>query len=107
IRPAAIGSGAIIEPGARLFGRTVIGRNAIVRSGARLEDCVLFDGVEICSEAEVVDSIVCSNATVGAGTRLDGSILGARVRLGERNTLRGTRLWPDVVIGDGAIVVED
>jgi NDP-sugar pyrophosphorylase family protein len=95
IRPAAIGYGAVIEPGARLFGRTVIGRNAIVRSGARLEDCVLFDGVEVCSDAEVVDSIVCANACIGAGTRMDRSIIGAR-----------TRLWPDVTIPDAAMVVD-
>jgi NDP-sugar pyrophosphorylase family protein len=106
IRPAAIGYGAVIEPGARLFGRTVIGRNAIVRSGARLEDCVLFDGVEICSDAEVVDSIVCANAHIGAGTRMDRSIVGARARLGERNVLRDTRLWPDVTLPDTALVVD-
>jgi NDP-sugar pyrophosphorylase family protein len=106
IRPAAIGYGAVIEPGARLFGRTVIGRNAIVRSGARLEDCVLFDGVEVCSDAEVVDSIVCANACIGAGTRMDRSIIGARTRLGERNVLRDTRLWPDVTIPDAAMVVD-
>jgi NDP-sugar pyrophosphorylase family protein len=106
IRPAAIGYGAVIEPGARLFGRTVIGRNAIVRSGARLEDCVLFDGVEVCSDAEVVDSIVCANARIGAGARMDRSIIGARTRLGERNVLRDTRLWPDVTIPDAAMVVD-
>lgn len=106
IRPAAIGYGAVIEPGARLFGRTVIGRNAIVRSGARLEDCVLFDGVEVSSDAEVVDSIVCANACIGAGTRMDRSIIGARTRLGERNVLRDTRLWPDVTIPDSAMVVD-
>jgi NDP-sugar pyrophosphorylase family protein len=106
IRPAAIGYGAVIEPGARLFGRTVIGRNAIVRSGARLEDCVLFDGVEVRSDAEVVDSIVCANACIGAGARMDRSIIGARTRLGERNVLRDTRLWPDVTIPDAAMVVD-
>jgi mannose-1-phosphate guanylyltransferase/phosphomannomutase len=107
IRPAAIGRGAVIEPGARLFGRTVIGRSAIVRSGARLEGCVLFDGVDIGADAEVVDSIVCADSCVGAGTRMYHSIIGARARLGERNVLRHTRLWPDVSIGDHAMIVDD
>ena len=106
IRPAAIGRGAVVEPGARLFGRTVIGRNAVVRSGARLEDCVLFDGAEVGHDAEVVNSIVCAGACVGAGTRLDMSIIGAGVTLGRRNVLHGTRLWPGVVLGDRAMVVE-
>lgn len=106
IRPAAIGGGAVVESGARLFGRTVIGRNAVVRSGARLEDCVLFDGVEIDQDAEVVNSIVCTDAHVGAGTWLDTSIIGARVRLGSRNVLRNTRLWPDVALGDRVMVVD-
>ena len=102
-----IGRGAVIEPGAQLFGRTVIGRGAVVRSGARLEDCVLFDGVEIGQDAEVVNSIVCTNASVGAGTWLDTSIVGARVRLGGGNVLRNTRLWPDVALGDKVMVVDD
>jgi NDP-sugar pyrophosphorylase family protein len=107
IRPAALGSGAVVEPGARLFGRTVIGRNAVIRSGARLEDCVLFDGVEIGHDVEVVNSIVCEDASIGPGSRLHTSIVGARVRLGARNVLHHTRLWPDVVLGDGVMVVDD
>jgi mannose-1-phosphate guanylyltransferase len=106
IRPAAIGRGAVIEEGARLFGRTVIGRNAIVRSGARLEDCVLFDGAEIGHEAEVVNSVVCADACIGPGTRMDMSIVGAGARLGRRNVLRGTRMWPGVELGDHALVVD-
>ncbi len=106
IRPAAIGRGAVIEPGAQLFGRTVIGRGAVVRSGARLEDCVLFDGAEVGAEAEVYSSIVCSNAYVGAGTRLDDSILGAGARLGRHNVLRSTRIWPNVHLDDHAMVVD-
>ncbi len=106
IRPAAIGRGAVIEPGARLFGRTVIGRNAVVRSGARLEDCVLFEGAEIGHDAEIVNSIVCTNACVGSGTRMDLSIVGAGGRLGGHNVLRNTRLWPGVVLGDQAVMVD-
>jgi NDP-sugar pyrophosphorylase family protein len=106
IRPAVIGRGATIEPGARLFGRTVIGRNAVVRSGARLEDCVLFEGAEIGNDAEIVNSVVCANAHVGSGTRMDQSIIGAGVRLGGHNVLRGTKLWPGVVLGDRAVVVD-
>lgn len=106
IRPAAIGRGAIVEPGARLFGRTVIGRNAIIRSGARLEDCVLFEGAEVGHDAEVVNSIVCANASVGPATRMDQSIIGAGVRLGAYNTLQRTRLWPGVVLGDRAVMVD-
>lgn len=107
IRPAAVGRRSLIEPGARLFGRTVIGRDAKIHAGARLEGCVLFDGVEVCADAEVVNSIVCSNARVGPGTRMDGSIIGARARIGARNVLRNTRLWPDVVLGDHALVVDE
>ena len=106
IRPAAIGRGAVVEEGARLFGRTVIGRNAVVRSGARLEDCVLFDGADIGYDAEVVNSVVCTDACVGPGTRMDASIIGANTRLGRRNVLRGTRLWPGVELGDHALVVD-
>jgi mannose-1-phosphate guanylyltransferase len=106
IRPAAIGRGAVIEPGARLFGRTVIGRDVVIHGGARLEGCVLFDRVEVGSDAEIVNSIVCADARIGAGTRMDGSIVGARTRLGAQNVLYGSRLWPDVHLADHALVVD-
>ena len=106
IAPAVIGDGAVVEEGAALFGRVVIGRNTVVRAGAQLENCVIFDDVEIGCDTEVFGSVVCAQARIGAGATLDRAIVGARTRVGARNVLRGARLWSDVELVDGALVVD-
>lgn len=105
IHPAVVGDGAELAAGAQLFGRTVLGRGVRVGEGAQLEDCVLFDGVEVGPEAEIVGSIVCADARIGANVVLHDAIVGARSVVGERNELRGARLWGDVELPAGTLVV--
>lgn len=106
IQPAVVGDNVVIEPGAQLFGRVVLGDNVVVRANAQLEDTVIFDGVEIAADAEVFNSVVCSGAQIGHGSTVERSIVGARTKLGSRNVLRGTRLWGDIKVPDGAIAVD-
>jgi mannose-1-phosphate guanylyltransferase len=106
IQPAALGDDVIVEAGAQLFGRTVIGANCSVAPGAKLEDCVLFDGVTVGKEAEVVNSIVCAGARIGNGVLLENAIVGARTQVGDGNELRGARLWNDVHLPARTLFVE-
>lgn len=106
IHPAVLGDGTVIEAGAQLFGRTVIGADAIVHTGAQLENCVLFDDVEIGRDTIVVNSIVCRGARIGDGVVLDRAIVGAQAVVGDRNELRGTRLWNGVRLDAGTLLVE-
>lgn len=106
IQPAALGDGVVIEDGAQLYGRVVLGANSIVRSGAQLEDCVIFNDVEVGDDAQIFTSIVCSGARIGNGAMLERSIVGARTVVGERNQLRRTRVWPDVELPDAVLVVD-
>jgi len=106
IHPAVLGDRVLVEPGAKLFGRTVLGADTVVRRGAVLEDCVLFDGVEVGRDASIVDSIVCAGARIGDGVILRDSIIGARAVVGSGNDLRRTRLWNDVLLPPGTIAVD-
>ena len=106
IQPAVLGDNVVIEDGAQLFGRVVLGDNVLVRSNAKLEDCVVFGGVEIAEDAEVFNSIVCSDAYVGRDATLERSIVGTRTRVGSGNTLRGARLWNDVDLADGVLIID-
>ena len=106
IQPAALGDNAVVEPGAKLFGRIVLGSGVTVRQGARLENCVLFDGVEVGSDADVYGSIVCADAAVGDGVILDRSIVGSRSQVASGNELRGARLWNDVSLDRRVLVVD-
>jgi NDP-sugar pyrophosphorylase family protein len=106
IQPAALGDDVIIESGAQLFGRTVVGANTSVERGALLEDCVLFDGVTVGNDAEIVNSIVCAGARIGNGVLLENAIVGARAQVGDGNELRGARLWNDVHLPGRTLFVE-
>jgi mannose-1-phosphate guanylyltransferase len=106
IHPAVLGDRVHLEEGAQLFGRTILGADCTVRSGAQLENCVLFDDVEIGHDVEVINSIVCSGARIGNGTVLHNAIVGARAVVGRNNELRKARLWNDVEIGDRQLVVD-
>ena len=106
IQPAVLGDGVVIEPGAQLFGRVVLGDGVVVRANAKLEDSVVFHGTEIGEEAEIFNSIVCNEARIGDRTSLDRSIIGARTVVGAGNGLRGARLWNDVRLPDGVLVID-
>lgn len=106
IHPAAMGDRVHLEPGAKLFGRTVLGSDVVVQAGAALENCVIFDDVEIGRDAEIVNSIVCAGARVGNGTILRDSIVGARSIVGDRNELLRARLWNDVTLPKDVLKVD-
>jgi len=106
IQPAALGDRVRLHPGAKLFGRTVLGDDAVVHGGAMLENCVLFPGVEVGKDAEVVHSIVCEGARIGPGVILRDAIVGARSVVGARNELHRTRLWNDVTLPAGVLKVD-
>lgn len=106
IQPAVLGSATRLEHGVQLFGRTVLGDRCFVRSGAELEGCVLFDDVEIGRNSEVINSIVCAGAKIGDDVVLRDAIVGARTVVGDRNELRGARLWNDIELPAGVLVVD-
>lgn len=106
IHPSVLGEGALIEEGANLFGRVVVGKGTVVRSGSQLDSCVLFDDVEIGRDCEIVNSIVCRGARIGDGVILQNSIVGARSLVGDRNELRGARLWNDIELPERSLVID-
>jgi mannose-1-phosphate guanylyltransferase len=70
--PVFIGSSTRIEPGAVVHGPTVIGRNCIVESGARVNACVVGDYTRVSSFAELHEKIVSGRFCVDRdGTQVD------------------------------------
>lgn len=106
IQPACLGDGVVLERGAKLFGRTVLGHRTVVRGGAALENCVLFDDVEVGRDAEIINSVVCAGARIGPGAVLRDTIVGAGADVGARNELNRTRLWGGVTLPAGVLQVD-
>ena len=105
IRPAALGDEVVVDDDAQLFGRTVLGDRTTVSGGSQLENCVVFADVEVGRDCEIINSVVCDGARIGNGVVLRDSIVGSRTVVGDRNQLRGARLWNDVDLPPGVLVV--
>lgn len=106
IQPAAIGDGVVLDEGAQLFGRTVIGARGHVQRAAELEDCVLFDGVVVEPGAAVLSSVVCEGARIERGAVVRGTIVGAGAVVGAGNDVRGARLGRELVLPPESLQVD-
>jgi len=103
--PTLIGAGVSVAADADIFGQTVIGDNCVIAGGARLEGCVLYEGVSVGEGAVVKDSILGKGVTVGAKVRVEEeAILGDNTVVDEENVLKkGVKIWPDTKVGRGMI----
>lgn len=87
-----VGSGASLDPTARV-GRTVaIGREASVGPEAHLEEAVLMAEASVGARGHVERSIVGSRGVVGEGATLMDSVLGEEVEVPPGVRLEGVRL---------------
>ena len=101
LRPGVwVGKGAEIDPSVELVGPAVIGDNCVVGPGARLGAyCTLGRNVRIGDNSVVERSVVHDNTYLGAGVRVEGSVLGRGSDLRQ-----GVRCEEGVVLGDECFV---
>jgi NDP-sugar pyrophosphorylase family protein len=93
---------ARIEPGARLRGPFYVGPGCRVAAGAELgPGSVLVRNVRLAPGAHVVDSVLWDAVVVEDAARVEGSLLGARVRIGAH-----ARVLPGACLGEGSLVTE-
>jgi len=63
-----------------------------------------MDDVQVAAAAVIEDSVIATGAKIGAGARLIGVVIAENATIGAGVELvEGARVWPDAVIGDGAI----
>jgi len=93
-----IGRDTIIEAGARLCGRTRLGKNCRVQAGARIVDSVLADNVEVRQGSVIEESRIGSGTSIGPMAHLrPGCKVGRHVRIGNFVELKKAR------VGDSSI----
>lgn len=109
-------TGAIIEPGARLFGHVRVGRGTRIRSGAYIEGPVVIgedcrigpncyirpttsigNRCHIGASVEVKNSIVMDDTNVPHLTYLGDSVLASRVNLGAGTNVANLKVTPQDV----------
>ena len=101
LRPGVwLGKGADVHPSAELAGPAVIGDNCSVGPGASVgEYCVLGANVRVGENAALQRTVVHDNGFIGAGTRLDGCVIGRSCDLRQN-----VRCEEGVVLGDETFV---
>ncbi|MBV9848638.1 MAG: NDP-sugar synthase [Armatimonadetes bacterium] len=86
---------ARVSPSAQLLGRNVIGPNVVIEGGARLTDCILWDGAYVGPEAVLHQAILARHAVVaGRCAPPEGIILGQSEKYGYNTRLAEPVLPP-------------
>ncbi|PYS88548.1 MAG: UDP-N-acetylglucosamine diphosphorylase/glucosamine-1-phosphate N-acetyltransferase [Acidobacteria bacterium] len=111
---AAIGRDTVIYPNVTIEGNTVVGINCVIRSGTRLSNAMIGDGVEIRDNCLIIDSDVGDRCSVGPMAHLRGHAVmveGAKVgnfvemkktRLGKNSKAAHLTYLGDATVGEDA-----
>ncbi|GAA3115233.1 NDP-sugar synthase [Streptomyces rectiviolaceus] len=95
---------ATVAPDAKLTGGTVVGDDAVVGEGARVDGSTVLAGAVIEPNAVITDSLIGAGARVGARTVLAGAVIGDGADVGADNELRdGVRVWCGARLPAGAV----
>jgi mannose-1-phosphate guanylyltransferase len=105
VPPAVVGRGTTIAEGAHVGSLVVLGDGVTVGAGASIERAVVMQGCTIGEGCVLRECVVAAGTNVGARTQITGgAVLGEGVTVGEDNVLtRGVRVFPHVMLPDGAI----
>lgn len=106
----AIGRDTIIHTNVTIEGNTVIGSRCVIRSGTRLNNATVGDGVEILDNCVITDSEIGSHCTVGPMAHLrgkavmaDGAKVGNFVELKKTRLGRGSKANHLAYLGDATV----
>jgi mannose-1-phosphate guanylyltransferase len=105
IPPAVLARGVHVAEGAHVGSLVVLAEDVTVGAGSTVERSVILKGSEIGEGCRLRDCIVAAGCRVGARTQITGgAVLGEGVTIGVDNVIaRGARIFPGVVLPDGAI----
>lgn len=104
--PAFFGRGTYIQGGSVIEGYTVSGRNNVIKEGALLSKCILWDHNFIGSKAEIIGSTICHRAFIGEGSQLaEGVVMGDDCRIGSKAHIKaGVKIWPNKEVDSNSTV---
>ncbi|MEI2716698.1 MAG: NDP-sugar synthase [Candidatus Nanopelagicales bacterium] len=102
--PQIVLPGADVASDAVVTDGSVVGTGSVVGPRAHVAGSVLMSDVQVAADAVIENSVIATGARIGAGSVLSGAVVAEGAQIGAGVELvRGARVWPDAVIGDGAI----
>ncbi|HSK63322.1 MAG TPA: bifunctional UDP-N-acetylglucosamine diphosphorylase/glucosamine-1-phosphate N-acetyltransferase GlmU [Pyrinomonadaceae bacterium] len=107
---AEIGRDTIVYPDVTIEGKSVIGENCVIRSGARITNSRLGDDVTVKDHSIIVDSEIGANCSVGPFAHLrmnatleDKATVGNFVEVKKSRLKRGAKAMHLTYLGDATI----
>ncbi|MDD5157031.1 sugar phosphate nucleotidyltransferase [Sulfurimonas sp.] len=100
-----IGKNATIEKGSKL-NNVVMGNSVHIGDSSKISNCIIWDDVEIGKNAKLDGCVICNKNKIGKNvTARAGLILAEECEVGELVTIeKDVTIWPSKVIEDAAIV---
>ena len=104
-----LGEAAEVDPSAILLGPVYLGRGVRIGRNAHINPySVIGDGVTVGDGTWIEESLIWSGATIGAGCRLQGAILGADCHLERECQIgHGIVLGSETRLGRGSLLLTD
>jgi mannose-1-phosphate guanylyltransferase len=108
IGPVAIGSGTTIGSNVLIGPYTSIGERCIIRNNAKIFSSSLYNRAIIGANTTISGSIIDNDTHIGEGCSIENdTVIGPRVVLRNNVVVHSkTRVWPEVVVGEGQIIKE-
>ncbi|MBQ6804746.1 MAG: NTP transferase domain-containing protein [Clostridia bacterium] len=99
-----IGKGAVIGSGARII-NSIIGENCVIGPGAVIENSCLWPRAAVQEKARIRGSVLCTGAVVRKEAEIqDGCALGMGAVAGANAQLcPGVKIWPRLKVASGAV----
>jgi mannose-1-phosphate guanylyltransferase/phosphomannomutase len=98
-----VGSGAKVEPNARIRNST-IGPRCVIGEGASVDGSVLWEGAEVGPGAVIKEAVLGRGAQVKANAFIaEGVVVGDFAKVGESSVVKANaKVWPYKEVEDGA-----
>lgn len=108
VGPVFIGSGAMISENVIIGPYTSIGEHVMIKGNAKIFSSSIYNGVVVGANTTISGSIIDIDTTIGDNCSIEhNTVVGPRSVLRNRVTIHsGTRLWPEVIVPEGAVVKE-
>ncbi len=104
--PCIIGSNCRIKPGARVSAYSAVGNNTLIEGGAVVERSVVMSGGYVGSQTRLQGCIVGNRVRLMSRVQIDESaVVGDRCHIDSNAWVRsGIKIWPEKVIEAGSTV---